>query len=228
MSTIVITGAGRGIGRELARASLAKGHTVYGSVRSEADAARLRQELGDALMPLVFDVTDRPAIARAVAAIASPVDILINNAGIIGPPPERQSPLTMDFDAFAETLAINTIAPLAIAQAFLPALRRSEQGRILTISSQMSWMGYRKADQIAYRASKSAVNKVMQGLATALEPENIPVILINPGWVRTDMGGPGADLDAADVAKGILAVAENLTLPQTGRFFLWNGEECAF
>ncbi len=228
MSTIVITGAGRGIGRELARAALAKGHMVYGSVRSEADAARLRDELGSALMPLVFDVTDRAAIAREAATIAGPVDILINNAGIIGPEPEKQSPLAMDFDGFAETLAINTIAPLAVSQGFLPALRRSEHGRILTISSQMSSMTYRKADQIAYRASKAAVNKVMQGLATALEPDGIPVILINPGWVRTDMGGPSAALDAGDVAAGILTLAETLTLAQTGRFFLWSGEESAF
>ena len=228
MSTIVITGAGRGIGRELARAALAEGHTVFGSVRSEADAAKLRLDLGEALMPLVFDVTDRAAVSRAAASVAGPVDILINNAGVIGPPPERQSPLAMDFDGFAETLAINTIAPLAVSQAFLPALRRSGHGRILTISSQMSWMGYRKPDQIAYRASKSAVNQVMQGLATALETEAITVVLINPGWVRTDMGGPSADLDPAEVADGIIHLAQRLTLAQTGRFFLWNGEECEF
>lgn len=228
MSTIVITGAGRGIGRELAWCALAGGHTVYGSVRNAADAARLRQDLGDALMPLVFDVTDRPAIDRAAATIAGPVDILINNAGIIGPPPELQSPLAMNFDGFAETLAINTMAPLAVSQAFLPAIRRSAHGRILTISSQMSFMGYRKPDQIAYRASKAAVNKVMQGLATALEAEKIPVVLVDPGWVRTDMGGPSADLDPTHVAAGILALAEGLDMPQTGRFFLWNGEERSF
>ena len=228
MSTIVITGAGRGIGHELARAALAEGHMVYGSVRKEADAAKLQRDLGEALMPLVFDVTDRAAVSRAAASVAGPVDILINNAGIIGPPPERQSPLAMDFDGFAETLAINTIAPLAVSQVFLPALRRSERGRILTISSQMSFMGYRKSDQIAYRASKAAVNKVMQGLATALDDEKIPVALVDPGWVKTDMGGPSADLDAAQVAAGILSLAEALGMPQTGRFFLWSGQERGF
>lgn len=228
MSTIVITGAGRGIGRELARLALAGGHAVYGSVRSQTDAARLRLDFGEAVTPLVFDVTDRAAIDRAAAAIACPVDILINNAGIIGPPPERQSPLAMDFDGFAETLAINTMAPLAVSQAFLPAIRRSEHGRILTISSQMSFMGYRKPDQIAYRASKAAVNKVMQGLATALEPENIAVALVDPGWVRTDMGGADADLDPTEVGSGILTLAETLTMSQTGRFFRWSGEEREF
>lgn len=228
MSIFVITGAGRGIGLELARAALANGHTVYGSVRNKADADALRTELGDMFTPLVFDVTDRIAIERAVAALDGPVDVLINNAGVIGPPASQQSPLSMDFDGFAETLAVNTIAPLAVSQAFLPALRRAENGRILTISSQMSFMGYRKPDQIAYRASKAAVNKVMQGLATALEPENIVVALIDPGWVRTDMGGPSADLEPADVARGILVLAETLDLSQTGRFFLWNGKERSF
>lgn len=228
MSIIVITGVGRGIGLEIARAALEQGHTVYGSVRASADADRLRAKLGDAFTPLVFDVTDRSAIAGAAASFDGPVDILINNAGVIGPPADRQSPLSMDFDGFAETLAVNTIAPLAISQAFLPALRRAKQGHILTISSQMSFMGYRKPDQIAYRASKAAVNKVMQGLATTLEPENIAVTLIDPGWVRTDMGGPSADLDPAEVAAGILRFAQQLDMTRTGRFYRWNGEERSF
>jgi NAD(P)-dependent dehydrogenase (short-subunit alcohol dehydrogenase family) len=90
-----------------------------------------------------------------------PVDILINNAGVITP--ERQSPLDMDFTGFAHTLTVNSIAPLAVAQAVLPRLRASAAPKILTISSQMAWMGYRKGDRIAYRASKTALNKVMQG-----------------------------------------------------------------
>ena len=89
----------------------------------------------------------------------------------------------------------------------------------------MSYMGSRKEDRIAYRSSKSAVNKVMQGLATALEPEGIAVAAIDPGWVRTDMGGAEADLDAMDVARGILDVADTLTLAQTGRFLKWTGQE---
>lgn len=228
MSIFVITGAGRGIGLELARAALANGDSVYGSVRNRADADRLHAELGEMFKPLVFDVTDRTAIEQAAATLGGPIDVLINNAGVIGPPAARQSPLSMDFDGFAETLAINTIAPLAVSQTFLPALRRADRGRILTISSQMSFMGYRKPDQIAYRASKAAVNKVMQGLATALEPEGIAVALVDPGLVRTDMGGPSAELEPADVAKGILALADRLDLSQTGRFFLWSGEERSF
>jgi NAD(P)-dependent dehydrogenase (short-subunit alcohol dehydrogenase family) len=87
----------------------------------------------------------------------------VNNAGVITP--EHQAPLDMDLAGFAHSLTVNSIATLAVAQAILPRLRESNAPKILTISSQMACMGYRKADRIAYRASKAAVNKVMQGLA---------------------------------------------------------------
>jgi NAD(P)-dependent dehydrogenase (short-subunit alcohol dehydrogenase family) len=186
MTTILITGANRGIGFALAKAALDKGWTVYGSARTQAQADETSAKLGPDFRPLTFDVTDSEAVSHAAAGLDTPIDILINNAGIIGP--DRQSTLDMDFAGFAETLAINTLAPLAVAQAFLPQIRKAEHGRILTVSSQMAWMGYQKSDRIAYRASKAAVNKVMQGLATDLKADKIAVALIDPGWVRTDMG----------------------------------------
>lgn len=172
-----------------------------------------------------LDVTNQRALDHA-AALTPPVDILINNAGVIGP--ERQDPLDMDFDGFAKTLQVNTLAPLAVAQAFLPNLRAAPSARIISLSSQMSWMGYRKADRIAYRASKSALNKVMQGLATRLEPEGIAVALVDPGWVRTDMGGDEADLPAGIVARGILELAQRLEMADTGGFFSHTGEQRDF
>ena len=129
----------------------------------------------------------------------------------------------MDFDGFAKTLAVNTLAPLAVSQAFLPHLKRSSSPRILTVSSGMGRMSYAKSDRIAYRASKAAVNKVMQGLATDLEPMGIAVVMLHPGLVRTDMGGAGADIAPAESAAGILAVAEGLTLEGTGQFLNWDG-----
>ncbi|MEP0233364.1 SDR family NAD(P)-dependent oxidoreductase [Roseibium sp.] len=225
MTSILITGANRGIGLELARAAVDKGWLVHASVRTQAQAEELSMSLPD-VKTMVFDVTDREAIAKAAAGLTAPIDVVINNAGVIGP--DRQSPLNMDFEGFAQTLAINTLAPLAIAQAFLPHLRQSEHAKILTVSSQMAWMGYAKSDRIAYRASKAAVNKVMQGLATDLEAEKIAVCLIDPGWVKTDMGGAEADNDAGDVAKGILKIAEDLEISKTGAFFKWTGEERPF
>jgi len=228
MTTILITGANRGIGFQLAREALDKGWRVYGSVRTGAQAEQTAADLGSGFIPLVFDVTDRAAMSMAAASLEDAIDILINNAGTIGPPDEDQTTLNMDFGGFARTLEINTIAPLAVAQAFLPVIRKSENGRILTVSSQMSWMGYAKSDRIAYRASKVAVNKVMQGLATDLAPEGITVCLIDPGWVQTDMGGPAANLTPTEVARGIIAVADGLTLARTGQFIEWTGRQREF
>lgn len=221
MTAILITGTNRGIGLELAWQALAKGWTVYGSARAEVTDPDAHICHHPKFHDLKFDVTDHAAVRAAAFGISEPIDILINNAGIIGP--ARQSTLEMDFDGFAQTLAVNTLAPLAVAQAFLPHLKRSQNPRILTISSAMGRMSYAKSDQIAYRASKAAVNKVMQGLATDLEPMGIAVAMLHPGWVRTDMGGPGADIDPSESASGILNVAEGLTLERTGRFFNWDG-----
>lgn len=217
MTHLLVTGAGRGIGRALSEEAVARGWRVTATQRDDRPAE------GAAVLHL--DVTDRKALDRA-AARTGPVDILINNAGTIGP--DRQDPLDMDFDGFAEVLRVNTLAPLAVAQAFLPNLRAASGARILSVSSQMAFMGYRKADRIAYRASKAALNKVMQGLATRLEPEGIAVALVDPGWVRTDMGGAGADLGADEVARGILRLAERLGMAETGRFFRHGGSERSF
>ncbi|MEP3047487.1 MAG: SDR family oxidoreductase [Roseibium sp.] len=226
MNTCLITAVNRGIGLELARAALADGWTVYGSVRNKGAAQEVADIFGEQVQLVEFDVTDNEAIQRAAAQVEADLDLLINNAGIIGPLP--QSPLDMDFAGFQQTLAVNTLGPLAVSQAFLAHLRKGTPGSILTISSQMSWMGYRDSDRIAYRASKSAVNKVMQGLATELEPDGIPVALIDPGWVKTDMGGPTADNNPRDVAEGVIKIAKRLGPEDTGKFFKWTGEERPF
>lgn len=213
MPRILVTGSNRGIGAALLAAARAAGHTAIGTTRDGR---------GDTIALTL----DAPETIAAQLADLGPLDILINNAGVISP--TRQTPLDMDFAGFSRTLTVNTIAPLAVAQAVLPQLAGSAAPKILTVSSQMASMGYRKSDRIAYRASKAAVNKVMQGLATALEPDGIPVALVDPGWVRTDMGGAEAEEDPDDVAAGILAVADRLTIKDTGKFFRFTGEQREF
>jgi NAD(P)-dependent dehydrogenase (short-subunit alcohol dehydrogenase family) len=226
MTTILITGAARGIGRALCAEALRRGWSVVGSVRDTATAIALDAEFGAQFQALVFDVTDAAAVAKAAASLDRPVDILINNAGIIGP--ERQSTLDMDFDGFAQTLAVNVLAPLRIAQVFLPHLKRGDRPRLMTISSGMGSMSYASSDHLAYRASKAAVNKVTQGLAADLQRFGIAVAAIHPGWVRTDMGGRAADIEAAESARGILDIAERLDLAGTGKFLRYDGSEMAW
>lgn len=226
MPTCLITATNRGIGFELALNALQNGWRVFGSVRTQDLAQATSKNLGKNFKPIVFDVTDEKSISTAAQSINEPIDLLINNAGVISP--ARQSTLDMDFTGFAKTLHVNTLAPLLISQLFLPHLRRSEKAVILTISSQMAWMGYRKSDRIAYRASKAAVNKVMQGLATDLEAESICFALIDPGWVQTDMGGPDADHHPSEIAAVIMSIANRLTIKETGKFFKWTGEQREF
>lgn len=222
MSSILITGASRGIGFALAKELIARGHQVFGSVRTSEDAQQLASNIGTGFTPLVFDVTDDSAVAKAAAELDVPLDVLVNNAGVMG----DRSANTIDFadfDIFAEVLAINTIAPLRVTQAFLPQLRRSNAPRILTISSQMGMLSYQQSNCIAYRASKSAVNKVMQGIATDLKDEKIAVQMLHPGWVRTDMGGDHADISVEESASGIADRVEKLTIAQTGTFVAYDG-----
>ncbi|MCF6320805.1 MAG: SDR family NAD(P)-dependent oxidoreductase [Rhizobiaceae bacterium] len=225
MTSIFITGIGRGIGLELARQSSGLGWQVGGSVRTLEDLNRVTNLLPE-ISVLQFDVIDHSAIDKAALSYKQPIDILINNAGVIGP--ERQSTLDMDFDGFARTLAINTIAPLKIAQAFLPQLKKSDNPRLVTISSSMGRMQYAKSDRIAYRASKSAANKIVQALATDLMEFGVCVVAIDPGWVRTQMGGEEADIAVEESAEGILKVVDGLGISDTSQFIEWNGTRSGF
>ena len=220
MTRILITGAGRGIGFQLAKQALEKGWDVVGSVRSVEAQRELAEKLPK-MAVLNFDVTDHEGVEKVANAFHSPIDILVNCAGIIGP--QKQSTLDMDFDGFAKTLEVNVLAPLKVAQVFLPLVKASDNGRIINISSQMGRMEFSASDRIAYRSSKSALNKVTQALATDLHQEGVAVIAVHPGWVSTDMGGPDAPVAPVDSAAGLLNVMETLTLDDTGKFIDWDG-----
>ncbi|MBB4039270.1 NAD(P)-dependent dehydrogenase (short-subunit alcohol dehydrogenase family) [Microvirga flocculans] len=228
MGTYLVTGMGRGIGHELARVLLRRGDRVIGTVRDEAGIApEWAAFLASGQLRLVMlDVRDAASIGKAAAQIDEPIDVLVNNAGIIGP--HRQSTLDMDFEGFLETLDVNTLGPLRIVQAFLPHLRRSKAPRIVTISSRMGSLSHAKSDRIAYRASKAAVNKVMQALATDLQGEGIVAISVHPGWVRTDMGGSGADISVEESAEGLIKLIDRVTLAESGLFFDWTGTQISF
>ncbi|MEM6461889.1 MAG: SDR family oxidoreductase [Pseudomonadota bacterium] len=226
MTTILITGVGRGIGHELARQALGRGWTVIGSVRNEDDANLLKDLAGERFRAVVFDVRDGHAIESAAKTIQGPVDVLVNCSGIIGP--HRQSVLDMDFDGFADTLDVNTVGPLRVTHAFLPHLKLADNPRIVTLSSWMGSMAHAKSDRIAYRASKAAVNKVMQGLAADLEPLGISVASVHPGWVRTEMGGQHADISVEESAGGLVTLCDKLDIASTGHFWNWDGEKLSW
>ncbi len=213
MTHLLVTGGARGIGRALCRAGLDAGWRVSCTLRAGVAPDGVQGHRLD-----LCDLAGLDTLGRDLGA----VDVLIHNAGILGP---ADGPLTLRQSDFAQVMQVNALAPLAITQALLPNLRATAGARVLAISSQMAWMGYGKADHIAYRMSKVALNKGMQGMATLLAPFGIAVACIDPGWVRTDMGGPEAESDPDDVARQIIALANGLDMTRTGRFLKPCGTE---
>jgi NAD(P)-dependent dehydrogenase (short-subunit alcohol dehydrogenase family) len=223
MAHVFITGAGRGIGLALAKVFAESGHQVSTGVR---DPEKVKSLLPFSSV-IALDVADERSVAQLADHFRNEVvDIVINNAGVIGP--QRQSTTDMDFAGFLDALNINTLGPLRVTQGMLPSLRRSKAARIAIISSRMGSLSHAASDRIAYRASKAAVNKVSQGLATDLAADGITVAAFHPGWVRTDMGGGNADIDVTESAAGIKAVIDSLTLAQTGQFWNYDGTKIAW
>lgn len=219
MANWLVTGANRGIGLGLVRKLAERGDTVFAAARDPAAAAGLKalaSRHGAGIRLLAMEVTDPSSVAAAARAVDAPLDVLVNNAGIYGPR-DRQGALDMDFEAWEEVLRVNTLAPLRVAQAFLPHVERA-RGKIVTISSQMGSLQGSSGGALAYRSSKAAVNKAMLGLAEALRPRGVAVMVMHPGWVRTDMGGAGAAIDVETSAAGIIRTIDALDMRGTGSF----------
>ncbi len=223
----IVGGAGQ-IGRATAKTLSQSGWRVTIAHRGARPVPIDLLEQGVSVVTL-----DRDAPGALHRALGSGADALIDvtayaaDHGRIGP--QGPSSLETDFDGFLNTLKINTLGPLRVTQALLPNLRLSKAApRVAIISSRMGSLSYAKSDDIAYRASKAAVNKIAQALATDLAPEGIAVASIHPGWVRTDMGGADADIDPVTSAEGVKAVIDGLSVANTGRFWNYDGTERAW
>lgn len=229
MSKVLITGANRGIGLELAKQYAAAGHQVIACCRNPDAADELNKLAGDNLRVIGLVPTDGESVANLIEQVKDQgVDILINNAGTPGPAPDQQTALNMDFDGWLETFNVNTVAPLRVLQALHPLLKNGTDAKAITITSQMGALDLNWPTMYAYCSSKAAVNKVMRMISLELANDNIAVGLIHPGWVQTDMGGEQADITPADSAAGIISVIDGITLENTGSFMKWNGEPHAW
>jgi NAD(P)-dependent dehydrogenase (short-subunit alcohol dehydrogenase family) len=224
MSTIFITGANKGIGLELCRRYAGEGHVVLASCRDLTKSAQLKAIKGHVEI-LELDVGVSASVAGVTRILgARPIDLLINNAGIMGPDSSAQTALNMDFDGWAETFAVNTMGPVRVLQALLPNLKKSSSARVVNITSQMGAISLDMPLAFAYCSSKAALNKFTKLAAGSLAEEGIHVCLIHPGWVKTDMGGKGAEITPAQSAAGIAETIENLNQKTTGSFWKWDGQ----
>jgi NAD(P)-dependent dehydrogenase (short-subunit alcohol dehydrogenase family) len=180
MSTVLITGASRGIGRATALALDGAGHDVIAGVRDEDAAERLAAEASGRLRTLRVDITDADSVHAAAEAVGGRLDALVNNAGVVvGAPVEA-----LDLDKLRRQLEVNVVAQVAMTQALLPALRAAA-GRVVFMSSISGRVSVPLLTP--YTASKFAIEAIADGLRLELRPWGIRVVLVEPGSIDTDM-----------------------------------------
>jgi NAD(P)-dependent dehydrogenase (short-subunit alcohol dehydrogenase family) len=223
MATILITGASRGLGLEFVRQYAAEGDRVIAACREPATASALKSIKGD-VRAVALDVADSGSIrALADALNNEPIDILINNAGVYG---KAQSLGKMDYAAWEDVFRINTIGPMHLTDALIPRIAAGKRKIVCAITSLMgSIEDNESGGYYAYRSSKAGLNAVFKSLSLDLKPRGIAAVVLHPGWVKTDMGGPNAPLEAPDSVRGMRAVLAKVTIADTGRFLDYQGRE---
>jgi NAD(P)-dependent dehydrogenase (short-subunit alcohol dehydrogenase family) len=213
MPRVLVTGAGRGIGLEFARQYRASGWDVVATCRN-AEAMSVLHAIGCATS--LLDVTDAAAIDAVAAGIPlHSLDLAILNAGTAG----RRTPVLdpTDADDFDAVMRTNVFGPMRLFAAL--ADRIAEGGRIAAISSRMGSLGCTANGQSAlYRASKAALNAVARAASFELAQLGVIVVVLSPGWVKTDMGGAQADLDVITSVAGMRIAIERTGLADSGRF----------
>ena len=220
MAKVLVTGASRGIGREMAAQMVARGDEVLAATRGEGRAP------GGAT-PISLDVTDPGSIDALTARLADDaLDLLVCNAGALRGRGGLDDP-DYTFDAFSEVLAVNVTGVFMTIRAALPAIRRAK-GKIAVISSQMGSSERAKGNAYLYRASKAAATNLAVALSKELAADGVAVGAYHPGWVRTDMGGQTADISAEESAAGLIERFGELDLATTGCFRFYSGEAIPF
>jgi len=220
--TILIAGASRGIGLEIAHQAAARGDRVLAMVRSgpgQVAAAEVAAQV------LTADVTDEAALAAAAVEVDTKIDLLVCNAGIF----RGRGGLDAEdagSAAWSDVLMTNVAGPFLTVRAFLPKL--AEGAKIAIISSVMGSSARAPGGSYLYRASKAAATNLACNLAGELKPRGIAVGAYHPGWVRTDMGGASAAVSPADSAAGLLVRFDALDLATTGVFEDYRGDIIPF
>lgn len=228
MSTVLITGANRGIGLEFIKQYAEAGWQVLACCRELKSAHALNslatQYPNIKTYPLdVANFAQIDALAKQLSDM--PIDVLINNAGIY--PSGGLS--DADVSAWLDGFKVNAIAPLKIATAFTPHIAKSQLKKIATLSSKMGSIDDNTSGgSYMYRSTKTAVNMVMKSLSIDLAPTGIAVVTLHPGWVDTDMGGPNALINTQTSVTGLRKVIDSLNLSNTGKFIAYDGKQIAW
>jgi len=226
MATVLITGSNRGLGLEFCRQYAEQDWHVIACSRNPDDAFDLNSLASrhpniqlEQLDVSAFEQID--ALSRKLADLS--IDVLINNAGIYAD--NKNNGLGhLDYQAWANSLLINTQAPVKMTEAFLPHIKKSDKKLMVAISSLMGSMADNDSGgSIFYRSSKAALNAAMKSVAIELKNQSVGVLIFHPGWVKTDMGGPDALINAEQSVAGMRALIANFSLDQSGSFVKYDG-----
>jgi NAD(P)-dependent dehydrogenase (short-subunit alcohol dehydrogenase family) len=227
MTAILITGANRGLGFEFASQYAADGWRVFAACRNPAAATELQclAQNSKMLSIVALDVTDGESVRTAATQQKDlAIDVLINSAGITGA--SGQTTGNVDYDSWANVFDVNTMGPLRVIESFIDHIARSESRLVVTITSGMGSLADNTTGGfIPYRSSKAAVNMVMRSAAVDLAPRRITCVLVNPGWVRTDMGGPKAPLLPQESVTAMRRLINTLGPNHSGKFYNYDGRE---
>jgi NAD(P)-dependent dehydrogenase (short-subunit alcohol dehydrogenase family) len=231
VTTVVISGANRGLGLALAKQYMALGATVIGGCRNPAAADALH-DAGAEVHRL--DTSSGQSIAAFAREVGDrPVDLLYNNAGIdsraAGAAESARGALDVTEAQFRSVMDVNVLGPMLMVQAFADNLC-AVGGKVINVSSQVGSLevAHRIGSDIAYGTSKAALNMLSLKQSQALRPKGVTVIALHPGWLRSDMGGARADMEPADAATSIAKVVDHVTIDQTGSFLRWDGSSHPF
>lgn len=222
MPSAFITGANRGIGLEFVRQYAAAGWRVHAACRDAAQATALDSIEGDVTVHALDVADDSQIEALARNLKDKPIDLLINNAGILDDDRFGQT----DTATWLRAFRVNCIAPLHLLERLAPNLERGKLKRAVALTSRMgSITDNGSGGDYIYRSSKAALNAAMKSAAIDLRSRGIVVAVLHPGWVKTDMGGPHAAVDVRTSVSGLRSVIDSLSLKETGRFFSYDGKE---
>jgi short-subunit dehydrogenase len=224
MSTVLITGSNRGLGYEFVKQYSENGFNVLACCRNKNNAKEL-EELSitsNKIKVYELDVGNVKAIKSLSQQLQNEkIDVLINNAGIY-----RSSTVgNINYDEWVESFKINTIAPYQIIENFLNQIINSDLKKIVSVTSKMGSIDDNTSGgSYIYRSSKTALNSMMKCLTHDLKNQGVATLTLHPGWVRTDMGGPGGWIDSFESVQGMIKQIDKLTIDDSGKYLDYAGK----
>jgi NAD(P)-dependent dehydrogenase (short-subunit alcohol dehydrogenase family) len=222
--TVLITGANRGLGLEFVRQYAIDNYEVIAcsrKINKKDDLHKLQVKFKN-ISIYKLDVANFSSIDQFAKSLKSPIDILINNAGVY----PDSSIDHINYDKWLEAFKINTLAAFKMTKAFLPHLKKSHLKKVASLTSKMGSIDDNSGgSEYLYRSSKTALNMVMKSLSIDLKPYDLALITLHPGWVRTDMGGPNGLIDADESVTGMKRQIDKLSMKTSGQFIAYDGKK---